>query len=266
MKQYRDDLYLDLAGCIIKITFGITDMIFKQKIMIKNISDYYGGFILDKKPTRFDAQINFEDSFSFAALVKGRKNYINVYDLINKQKIRSFYHIGPIHLQLIFRILLENFLAKRKGFIMHASTNNFNGGGIVFTGPPGEGKSTITKILHSKYRSLADDSLILRKIKDKFYIYQTPFLEKESWLKRTSEGFNLKRIYFLKKAKIYKIERVIDKNYILSLLLKQFWTDKEFIKKQIKTLMDLVANFDQFYILYFSIDGEKVINLIEKYS
>jgi hypothetical protein len=59
---------------------------------------------------------------------------------------------------------------------------------------------------------------------------QTPFLEKDSWVKKDKIKYPLGKIFFLKKANFFKIEKIEDKKEILNLILKQFWTNKDNFK------------------------------------
>lgn len=62
-----------------------------------------------------------------------------------------------------------------KDIMIHASGVSKNGGGFLFTGVSGRGKSTLGKIW-SAYGSqvIHDDRLILRKMKDGYRMYNTP--------------------------------------------------------------------------------------------
>lgn len=77
------------------------------------------------------------------------------------------------------QILLINYLAFRKeGLILHAmAVKDVNGRGIVCAGRSGNGKSTISRLWHynSKAMVLNDDRVIVRKTKEGFTAYGSPW-------------------------------------------------------------------------------------------
>lgn len=78
----------------------------------------------------------------------------------------------------------EWLLADNKGFILRSSAANFNEKAYLFLGKSGAGKFTIMKLLNGKYSALADDDVIVKKESYNYYLYQSPFLEKEWWIKK----------------------------------------------------------------------------------
>ncbi len=85
------------------------------------------------------------DMLSFASLSK-RTNHII-----------TFCHISLQQFTLIILVILER-LPKNCGLILHASAVKIKNKAVLSTGRSGVGKSTIMKLLPTKYQPLADDS------------------------------------------------------------------------------------------------------------
>lgn len=106
-----------------------------------------------------------------------------------------------------FKVAFGHFLLKKsKGFILHASSKIKNNKAYLFSGKMRAGKSTIMK-LFPEYRSFGDDSAVIVKHKDNFFLWGTPFLEKNR-VNAESRPVRLRGVYFLKKATFNKIERL----------------------------------------------------------
>ena len=119
------------------------------------------------------------------------------------------------------------------------------------------------QLLNQKYPALTDDSVIIKKEAKKFFFYQSHLIEKEWWIKRNSDKYDIAKIFFIKKSKQFKIEKIENKEYILDNLFRQFYTqDKNHVQKQMKYLLEFVNEFDDFYNLYFVKDENKLIKIL----
>jgi len=74
-------------------------------------------------------------------------------------------------------IMMVNFLARRRlGVIVHALGLIDSGTGLLFCGVSGAGKSTLAHIWNQTDATLlSDDRIIIRPIKERFWIYGTPW-------------------------------------------------------------------------------------------
>ncbi|MEO0185730.1 MAG: hypothetical protein ABIL20_08045, partial [candidate division WOR-3 bacterium] len=72
------------------------------------------------------------------------------------------------------------------------------------------GKSTAMTLLSKKFLPVASDTVIIKKEKKEFYVYQTPFLEKDDWVKKDKKKYPLGKIFFLKKD----IKPPLRRNYL----------------------------------------------------
>ncbi len=258
------NIYLRIAGFIIKVNFGKSRYINERELFFTTIRSHYQGFVFDGQFEKIDYYIRIISIDDFHILFKKNgSRFLLFYFEETKDQITTFYHISLKQFNLLIHKTL-NILLHDNGFMLHASAVNINGLVHVFTGRSGAGKSTIMKLLSKKYQPLADDSVIIRRKKQKFFLYQTPFVEKENWLKKQKGQYKIKRICFLKKKDYLKIEKIKNKEYILGRIIKQFWADPKNIASQSKIFLEFIAGFNNFYSLSFPKD-KKIIAAFQKF-
>lgn len=103
------------------------------------------------------------------------------------------------------------------GCLIHGSSMVLGGGGLIFAGKSGQGKSTIAGVL--KLPILADDRSIIRFIKRQPFVFGSPFYERQNFAKVPGR-YRLKAIFMLKKDKVMrvKIEKISPKQAIFKLI------------------------------------------------
>jgi len=259
-----DNIYISVAGFTIRFHFHPSEIVHLKDNFKDEINQNFSFFIIKpEKSIKFDFSVHFYGYRGIEVISKNneKKYFLNFYNEIEKRKIVSYYHISRFQLEILLKKILSYLLYQDNGFIFHASANNINGQAVLFTGRSGAGKSTAMSLLREKFPALADDNAVIRKENNKFYFYQIPLPEKISIEAKSSKRYPLGKIFFLKKDVSFKFERITEKNYILRRLLKQFWTEKNFTERHLKTLMELVANFDEFYYLFFAKKKEEINRL-----
>ncbi|MFA6532844.1 MAG: hypothetical protein WCT22_02485 [Patescibacteria group bacterium] len=259
-------LILNIAGFNIKINFHHTQWDLLYKLKQKEIKKNLAGFINKGKPEKIDYEIAFLEA-SYLRFIKKKvtkRYYINLFEEVSNRKIITYYQISFVQFQVILRMII-NILLKNQGFIIHASASNIKGKALLFLGKSGAGKSTTMKFLNHKYQSLADDTVIIKKENSNYFFYQTPFIEKEAWVKKTNKRYGLGSIFFIKKAKFFKKEKISDKNKILNLLIKQLWTnDENDIKNKTAALFKYLYQSGNFFYLYLKKNSKQMINYISR--
>ena len=264
MEPLYKEIYLSIAGYILQITFQRTETESVREEMMNVLINYYRGFIVEKNPGTIDYRIKFLNTATFYSLTKKRVfNFLLVFRRTKQKKILTFYHLGLAQVRMIIENILHDLLGGR-GFVLHASASFINGKAYLFTGKSGAGKSTVMKLLAKKYPPLADDSIILKKEGDIFYAYQTPFFEKENWLKRGSLKYEIGSLYFLRKARYVNTEKIFNHEYVCGRLIKQFFTYQNNSASQTKIFFGFVSKFRKFHFLYFRKDDSVVKYLNNK--
>jgi len=238
-----NELKLRIAGIVISVTSSDKSIRFK-------VEDNYRLFITDGYPDAF-LQVHYgslpkyqleEEIFNSGtiwSLHRSKGKYIfklpsrmavldsdfRSGDIYIEHSSPSFVHSYPLDYPM-YEILMINWLSKGWGVMMHACGVNHNGGGLIFAGTSGAGKSTVadlwkTRIMQLKSRSLkksknleqskniillSDDRIIIRKIDGRFLIFGTPWHGDSKVC--SPEEAPLEKIFFLKQARKNKIKKI----------------------------------------------------------
>lgn len=265
MRKKIETIILNVAGFYIQINLFQTEWVYSRDKFTHELLDYYHCFIVDEKDIKSDFIIDIIEQRNFLYYNRNKVGLIELFREKTSNHLTTYYQLSIIQFQLLINNALHYLLKKYNGCILHASANAIKDEAVIFLGPTGQGKSTIMKLLNKSYPALADDSIILRKIKNKFYVFQTPTIEKESWVKKSSNSYPLKSIFFLgKKATVFCIKRLIDKNTILNILIRQLLGDQSNSKKQIIFLMDLLRGFTSFYSIKFLKKQNQLLDLFDR--
>jgi len=171
------------------------------------------------------------DEISCISAIKILANFSEVEIYICEEKISehniSLFETTPF-LMGSMMILLNN-----NGVVLHSSAMILNNQGILFCGESGAGKTTISEIFSkSPSTVLTDESVILRKINEKLYMYGSPWKGSgANFYKNACHEVNY--LYFIYHGKSNKLVD-INKNAQLKILLKQvfpfFWDRKYMLK------------------------------------
>lgn len=259
-----DTVFLSIAGFTIALRLHETEWpFFTERRFRDNVLYQFFGFIEKKSPKKVDYTIELLHAKNLEVLIQRHKKreYIHFYEEKNAHTFVSYYHVSGMQLQLIVRKILQKLLAKTNGMILHASASLVNNRAYIFFGKSGAGKTTISQLLTSHYVPLADDSIIITKERGGYYFYQTPFPEQGFWIEKKSDRYPLGKIFFLEKAPFHKIEKLENKDAITNDFLKQFLTEEEDVKKQMPYVLALIAKFNHFYQLHFSLQNAQ--NMVE---
>ncbi|MDP8259990.1 MAG: hypothetical protein P9L96_03180 [Candidatus Gygaella obscura] len=138
----------------------------------------------------------------------------------------------------LLQFLMTHYLIENKlGVIIHCCgiKNRFNKG-FIFAGSSGCGKTTIARIMEKSKENevLNDDRIIVRKSKDKFKMYASPWRgEFENFVNSNTNGIDLNKIYFIYPHQENVLGLIEPKKAfykISTLILASFW-NKEYIKR-----------------------------------
>ena len=254
---------LKIANFPIKLVFHPTDWPANRDHLIQEVLFMLSGFMVKTSPKKTGIKIHFIDRLNLNILSNkaGNKNFINFYEYRRKKSYTSFYHIGIIQLNIIIRTILQNFLADSNGLIIHGSAVLNGRQAYIFLGRSGAGKSTIMNLLADKYKPLADDTIIIKKENKRYYLYQTPMMDKQAWVKKTSRKYAVGKLFFLRQKDSYTCKKIKNKNSITKKMIKVFFTNKNHSKEQMKFLLEFISCSDLFYDLYSGLDKKKVFDL-----
>lgn len=257
-------MYLSVAGFYLKLKFhNLRDTKSINKLK-ENIVTYLSGFIIKNHINKPDIEIHF---YKKSPLIISTQANRNVRGLVfyerNKDKIITFLHLSIGQFIYLVNRLIHELLIKNKGFMLHASAVEHKGKALIFTGRSGAGKSTAISLLQDEFRPIAEDSVYIRKIDNKYYLYSTPVLERNEVVVKNYKKYKIGKIFFLRKAKDFKIEKINSWEYIYYRLSRQLWTDQYSIKTQMRYFLEFTQIFKGYYFLYFAKNKESLLNLFK---
>lgn len=142
------------------------------------------------------------------------------------------------------QILLIHLLGRNQGLIVHAMGLEKKGNGFIFPGKSGAGKSTLAKGVadSGKFELLSDDRIVLRKFKDDFKAFGTPWPGDAG--NALNKSYPLKGIFFIeqspynRKVKINS-EKAVEKILSVSSIA---WYDSELVSEMLSFCEELILN------------------------
>jgi len=182
-------------------------------------------------------------------------------DLYYRKSFRSYKKVLPFDYPFDERLFIS-LLSQRKGLLVHACGVKLDNKGYLFMGPSGAGKSTMARLLNEKkkYIILSDDRVALRKIKDRFFIYGTPWSGREGFI--SNQKARLEKIFFLRHEKANIIRKASMQESVSQLTICSFlplW-DGILIDSALKTLDNLIQEIPCFSLDF--VPDRSVLELI----
>jgi len=167
------------------------------------------------------------------------------------------------------QVLLINYLGQRReGIFTHAiGIKDLDGKGLLFAGKSGAGKSTTAKLWHkhSKAMVLNDDRIIVRKKKNRFFIYGSPWHgEFSDYLASRIESAPLKSLFFIhhsSKNNAEKIPQIKAFNLLYPALFPTFW-DKKCLENITSFSVDLIKKVPCFSFGF--VNNKNLIDFVRK--
>jgi len=95
-------------------------------------------------------------------------------------------------------IMIMSWLSNRQGLLFHGCGIMDAKRGYLFLGFSGHGKTTMANLWSDESVILHDDRIIVRKIKDKFWMFTAPWGRKEGRKAETGKGVLLNKIFFIR--------------------------------------------------------------------
>jgi hypothetical protein len=196
-------------------------------------------------------------------LIKARK-----YQIIKKSKIfllyspiiRDNFAKFNIYLRRIFLYLIN----RNNGFILHASSILKNNSAYIFCGPAGAGKSTIRKLFPDCI-SLGDDSALMRKIDDKYYLFGSPFYQTSN-ISYPNSRIKNKHVYIIHKSNKIRLKDLNFPDNLKNLLQNSFLSFIGDMKEEKEHLIQTVFDFcksNKLNSLWF-IQNKTILDILEK--
>lgn len=258
------NIYLQIAGMVIKLKFKPSRIVYPQQRIKSELLKNYRNFMIDRsKRPDFVIEYLWNDHPETLTKKNDRRVYMDIgIRKANENKLILFYQSSESQFELILRDVLIDLLIKNKGLALHASAVLINNKAQVFLAKSGGGKTTIANLLSNAQQKLAEDIIFIKKIREDYFFYQTPFHEGNDLIKKTNKRFKIGSFFFLRKSKRIKRELIKNKQRILTILLKQvlFRANDQLIKSTI-VVNEIVQKYN-FFNLFFTKDEEKINNFL----
>lgn len=264
-----DVFYTTIAGFLIKIVFK-KDLIQQQAseliiyMLQSEILYTLGGFVsvATKNP---DFTIEFSETKDAERIRRqsDQHNFVYQYHKKNNNTAVASYQISIWQFQSMLSDILYFLLSKNDGFGIHCSSAYFGRKAFLFLGNSGAGKSTIIQLLDKTFQPFTDDVALIRRQNGKFYLYQTPFLEKNNIVKFPF-SYEISKVFFLhKSSKTYM--KVSSQNKDVGKFEKQVLFDRKLSIKTQKLLKQFTSQ-NIFYELYFEKNSLKLSGVLKNPS
>jgi hypothetical protein len=163
------------------------------------------------------------------------------------------------------QILLMNFLGRRGGAIIHASSAVIAGRGIIFPGRSGAGKSTIAGCLAARndFSILSDDRVVVRESGGTLAVFGTPW-PGDAGIAR-NERAPLRGIFFIRPGPAVRITEMAAGEALEKLLPVTSipWYDREAVPLMLSFLGRLVSRVPAYQLLFAP--GAEVADALAKF-
>lgn len=258
-------IYISIAGYTIKVIFEhLKEKDKRYEYFRKGIWLQYRHYII-KHPKVIYGQIHVINQEPFVPIYVNKSNaisYLPYCEEIDKFTFITYYHISTIAFKQLYFKLLDRIITQNEGIFLHASGVVRNNEAELFLAPSGGGKSTLASIFKRKINSIADDSVLIKKVGDVYKAFVLPDIDsytlKIRLQKLTENSFPIKRIYILCKSKSWSMDKIDDTVRVQSLILKQLLAQNETRRKQSVKALQFAENYiNQTFLLQFPLNGNE---------
>jgi hypothetical protein len=150
--------------------------------------------------------------------------------------------INPYSLDCVLRIVHTLLLARKGGFLLHASSAIRNGRAFLFSGISGAGKTTMARLAPADASMLTDEISYVTSENGKYFAVGTPFYGE---LARVGENLRapIEALYLLAKGPENKIEPIVAADAVRGLLgnILFFARDSEFVRLVFDAALDFAG-------------------------
>ncbi len=220
---------------------------------VRQIHERYTGYVRDSSESSFD----FEIELAPPGTQSGDEELHVTWDagrwLMDRGDFRAEWNpstargriqqtINPYSLDSVLRIVHTLLLARKGGFLVHASSAIRNGRAFLFSGVSGAGKTTMARLAPPDASLLTDEISYVTRQEGRYMAVGTPFFGE---LARVGENLQapIEVLYLLAKGPENKIEPIEGADAVRGLLenVLFFARDPEFVKLVFDSAFEFVA-------------------------
>jgi hypothetical protein len=235
MTPPRSDVVVDIGGVPIRLRSG-------EPAFIRLIQDRYAGYVSSSDDASFEFDVELTPPAMESRDEDVRVTWNSGRWLMERGDFRAELNpstargrirqtINPYSLDSVLRIVHTLLLARKGGFLLHASSAIRNGRAFLFSGVSGAGKTTIARLAPPDAALLTDEISYVTLQDGQYTAVGTPFFGE---LARVGENLRapIECVYLLAKGPENKIEPVVGGDAVRGLLgnILFFARDPEFVK------------------------------------
>ncbi len=226
----------------------------QDSTFVRQIQERYVGYVNDSGNASFDFDIELAPPGTLSGDEDVRVSWDSGRWLMVRGDFRAEWNpstsrghiqqtINPYSLDCVLRIVHTLLLARKGGFLLHASSAIRNGRAFLFSGVSGAGKTTIARLAPPDAALLTDEISYVTQRPGGYTAVGTPFYGE---LARVGENLQapIEALYLLAKGPENKIEPIEGTAAVRGLLenVLFFARDPEFVKLVFDSAFDFVAN------------------------
>lgn len=239
----------------------------KQLFITYHFQDGKENWRLLKKDKNYIYKTTVKDK-NQVALMNKTFDRATVYLLPKKGDQRQTWMTTDIIYDFLQVLLISYFSQRNQAIFTHAvGIRNLDGRGLLFTGKSGCGKSTAARIWHRHSRAMVlnDDRVIVRKIKNNFFIYGSPWHgDFDDYLASRIESAPLARLFFIHHSSKNIVRPVSGKKAFQLLypaIFPTFW-DKKNLENIVSFCHDLIKAVPCFSLGF--VNDKRIIGFVRK--
>jgi hypothetical protein len=219
---------------------------------LQQIQERYAGYVGSSNDAGFDFEIELAPPDAVSADEDVRVSCDGGRWLMQRGDFRAEWNpstrrgrihqtINPYSLDSVLRIVHSLLLARKGGFLLHASSAIRNGRAFLFSGVSGAGKTTMARLAPADAALLTDEISYVIRREGQYFAVGTPFYGE---LARPGENLQapIEAVYLLAKGPENKIEPILGADAVRGLLgnILFFARDPELVKLVFDSAFDFV--------------------------
>jgi hypothetical protein len=244
--KQRSSVVVEIGGLPIALHCG-------NPAFIRLVTNRYAGYVADSEQAAFDFDIEVtargdksgdEDlsvKWNSGRWLMERGDFHAEFDPATARG-RIEQTINPFSIDSVLRIVHTLLLARKGGFLVHASSAIRNGRAFLFPGVSGAGKTTRARLAPPDAALLTDEISYVIPQDGRYFAVGTPFFGE---LARVGENLSapIECVYLLAKGPENKIEPVVGSEAVRGLLgnILFFAQDPEFVKLVFDAAVDFAS-------------------------
>lgn len=244
--KQRTDVVVEIGGLPIRLHCH-------NPAFLRLVQERYVGYMSSSNEPHFDFEIEVAPPGTASGDEDVRVTWNSGHWLMERGDFRAEWNpstsrgriqqtLNPYSLDSVLRIVHTLLLAKRGGFLVHASSAIRNGRAFLFAGVSGAGKTTMAKLAPSDAALLTDEISYVTREDEGYFAVGTPFFGE---LARAGENLRapVECVYLLAKGSENRIEPVTGDAAVRGLLgnILFFARDLEFVKLVFDAALDFVS-------------------------